>query len=273
MSPDIDALLQRVPFFAGRRLRTSTLSGGHNNLSLRVDADGASWVARISDAARPGGGGYGVEREVQQRAARAGIAPEVVYADEHAGLLISEFLPGRPLDEADLTDRRTLAAISGLLRRLHALPLSGTTYDAIGAAASYADALDDHARGDPFVARCLAIIADSDESAVAACCHNDIVACNFVLGDSLKLIDFEYAADNDPYFDLASLIGWHGLGAAESDCLLAAYAGDLSPANRDRLARQCRRFDALQWLWLAARHPVPSSAERAEVVKQRLLAS
>jgi thiamine kinase-like enzyme len=99
------------------------------------------------------------------------------------------------------------------------------------------------------------------------------VAANIIGSRALKLIDWEYARDNDPLFDLASAIGFHNLDDARQQMLLSAYAGGADSELNERLAEQVRVFDAIQWLWLATRHlasPHREQARRLEELQMRI---
>ena len=41
------------------------------------------------------------------------------------------------------------------------------------------------------------------------CCHNDLVVGNIIAAPEIRFLDWEYACDNDPFFDLGgnSLVG------------------------------------------------------------------
>ena len=87
------------------------------------------------------------------------------------------------------------------------------------------------------------------------------------------LIDWEYAGDNDPLFDLASVIGYHDFDHQRQLHLLSAYAGAVTAELQEQLADQLRLYDAIQWLWLATRHraaPNPKQAVRLEELQQRI---
>ena len=87
------------------------------------------------------------------------------------------------------------------------------------------------------------------------------------------LLDWEYACDNDPMFDLASVIGFHDLGAKRTEILFHAYSGGADSTLRERLDMQIRLFDAVQWLWFAARHSVSPNrrlAGRMKKLQQRI---
>lgn len=266
----LEALLAEIPLFAGRRVQAEPLAGGLSNSSWRIDDGAGRFVLRISSGARAGGGGHALEIAIQQRAADAGIAPALCYADAARGILVSEFVPGRPLDDADLREPAVQDAVGRLLRQLHALPACGVAFDAAGAAASYRARLR-HCADTAFADRCVAIVAEPGTARCSHLCHNDVVGANVIGSNPLQLIDFEYAADHEPLFDVASLVGWHNLDDNAAGRLLRACAGSVSPEVRERFRQQLRRFDALQWLWLSASPParVDSAVAERQLLRAR----
>ncbi|MGY8794559.1 MAG: hypothetical protein ACKVJN_05430 [Woeseiales bacterium] len=59
----------------------------------------------------------------------------------------------------------------------------------------------------------------------------------------------------------------------QSNVLLSAYLGGDSAEWRERLTDQIRVYDAIQWLWLAARHLVMPNliqTRRLEALQQRI---
>jgi len=85
-----------------------------------------------------------------------------------------------------------------------------------------------------------------------ASCHHDLHHRNFI-GDGARLlaVDWEYAGPGDPAADLAACIGYHALGDAAVDALLAGY-GRPDPALRARIAALGWIFDCLWFAWNAA---------------------
>ncbi len=81
------------------------------------------------------------------------------------------------------------------------------------------------------------------------CCHNDLVAENIVTARGVVFLDFEYACDNDPLFDLAVVAEHHRLSDSAEERLLTAYFGAEAPEKREELAAQRRVYAALSWLW------------------------
>jgi len=265
---DAETLLRAIPGWSRCKATLTPLPGGLNNRTWRVDAPHGSRVLRVATRVDPTGQrDFELELRIQQLAAGKGLAPRIEFSDPASGLMLCEYLPGRTLAPRDLEDRAVLRELGTLLRRLHQLPRCGTAIDAVKAVRRYRAALDD----DPSVAfadRCVAIVEATPPAERLCCCHNDVVAENLIAGDMLKLIDFEYARDNDPLFDLACVIGWHNFDDSRARYLLDSYAGGLSSAHLKRLEVERRRFDAIQWLWLAARRvSAPSAAESRQMAR------
>jgi len=261
-----------IPGWRGYKVSISKFSGGLSNRNYLVTRGADEFFLRL-DAVLPGA--LELDRKVElialQNASEAGLAPELVFADPSQGILLCRRLRGRSLDRASLDDTDRLAAIGELLCKVHELPLTGVRFEAREAAEMYVGGLQSHPQMHAFALRCEEVI---DEVAVAVnirCCHNDLVAANIIETPGLKLIDWEYACDNDPLFDLASLIGYHDLTDQQARHLLRAYAG--SEDGLDRLRAQCRLFDAVQWLWLANRqlsNYTAASALRLADLQQRI---
>lgn len=245
------------------------LAGGYNNQSFKVTVDDRHYVLRLaSDMSQRDARNFTMEQQVHAAAAAAGIAPAIVYARPDHGLLLSEFLPGRTWQHRDLLDDRNLHAIAALLSQVHALPPCGQIFPATEAAEAYGTTLAEHDADRETTALCIDIVASSPKVTDPTCCHNDVVAGNIIGDNPARLIDWEYARDNDPLFDLASLIGWHDIDGRRIDVLLDAYSNGAIGPLRKRLLQRMRQFDALQWLWLAARG---GDASRLAQLRERVV--
>lgn len=200
---------------------------------------------------------FGIDRERERRihetAAAAGLAPKIVFADTNDGILLTRYIRHRTLTRDDLRNNEHVEAIAQLLTRVHALPDSGYPFEKTAAAKRYLEAIPAGDARFRTAARYFETVGESAPDSPLCCCHNDVVAANVIGGEQMMLVDWEYACDNDPLFDLASLIGYHNFDAKQSDVLLDAYTGGSTAELRERLADQRRIYDALQWLWFAAR--------------------
>lgn len=259
--------LATIPGLPGEPV-VERLHGGVMNESYRVECGAWAFVLRLSSGSGRADARHAeVEQRVQRQAAEQGLAPAVVYADPAEGILLSEFLPGRSWRPTDLEDGARLESLAQVLRRVHRLPACGTPYAGREAARTYFRGLEAAGRAGNFARHCLATVETTSDAESLACCHNDVVAGNVIGEQAPRLIDWEYAGDNDPLFDLASLIGWHDLDERQVDVLLGAYATEAGAAARERLDRQRRRFDAIQWLWLAEGMPENPRLDR---IRRRL---
>jgi thiamine kinase len=266
--------LALVPGWDPSNADVEELKGGLTNRTYQVRYDGEEFVMRLdSEQSRLFRFDRSCEIDILRKAAEAGLAPGVVHSDPEAGILVTEYLPGRIWGESDLERPESIESLAHLLRKVHALPLSGLRIDMAWVGQTYETNLERRQGLHAFAIRCMEVIRSVPASENATCCHNDIVAANIVGDDDPKLIDWEFSCDNDPLFDLASAIGFHNLDDDRATLLLDAYAGGADAALRERLAEQVRVFDAIQWLWLATRHlhfPKRWQARRLEELQQRI---
>lgn len=269
----VDQALEQVPGWQPSNVKIEELSDGLTNRVFLVrSTDGACVLRLASDHISPGID-HVRELQILQTAASAGIAPPIVYSDPALGILVTEHLDGRVWQASDLDDEQNLEQLALLLRRVHALPKCARHMDPVAIAGRYLRLLESQHDLSTFASHCVEVIRKNAGGGMTACCHNDVVASNVIQGRALQLIDWEYASDNDPLFDLASLIGFHDLAEKQQQILLHAYAGGASNELTERLAGQMRLFDAIQWLWLATRQlkvPDESQANRLQALQQRV---
>src|SRR5690606_38987224 len=139
------------------------------------------------------------ELKIHRQAARKELAPEIIFADVDAGILLCEYVPGPVWERSSLVDPRKLDLLATLLREVHSLPASGVALDASAAANRYAARASEKPELRSFAARCVEIVRKTPAVGPRACCHNDVVAPNVIGTSALKLLDWEYASDNDPF--------------------------------------------------------------------------
>jgi thiamine kinase-like enzyme len=266
--------LNLVPDWDVASTQISELEGGLTNRSYYVRSGDRECVLRI-DAEHTSAvlADRSCELAILERAGRAGIAPGIVYSDIDTGILLTEFLPGPVWKDIDLENPGHIEVLADVLRQVHALPLCGFRIDLNLSAARYEQALQERHGLHDFASRCVGIINSIPGGDTFVCCHNDVIAGNIIGSTSVKMIDWEYAGDNDPLFDLASVIGYHDFDKQRTLRLLGAYAGSAVAEMQEQLADQLRLYDAIQWLWLATRHraaPNQKQAARLEELRQRI---
>ena len=226
------------------------LAGGLSNQTWLVAASERRAVLKIDEHPRSAPFNTRVaEAQSQTQAAQAGLASAVLFTSDT--VYMTEYIDGVVWSGASLDDDENLDDLAAALKKLHALPLTGRKFDAIGAAHDYASSITD---ADPDKVRdSVQIIESMPLPNNICCCHNDLVAANIIATPELRFLDWEYACDNDPLFDLATVVAHHRLPAERSDYLLNAYFNGDGDQWRERLERQVDIYRALLWLWEAAR--------------------
>jgi len=161
---------------------------------------------------------------------------------------------GRTPKPGELRDASFLRRLGAWIARLQAvpLPMGLKPIDFGERAAAYLAQLQDreppglHARLGVELALRRAVLKPM---AHRVCCHHDLHRRNLVdTGAAIMVIDWEYAGPGDPAADLASCIGYHDLGPAEVDALLAGF-GQNCVELRTRLDAMAWIFDCLWYGW------------------------
>jgi aminoglycoside phosphotransferase (APT) family kinase protein len=233
----------------------TALPGGQANHTLRLRDARQDLVLRIAGAATALGANGESECRMQELAAAAGLAPAVVLSRPGAGLLVTRHVAGRMLSRDELHDVAQLVRIGRWIAALHALPAPpDLPYVDFGArAAGHLETLQ--ARAPSPEAGELARRLQTRRAALAAtppaACHHDLHHRNIIdAGESLLVVDWEYAGPGDRAADLAACIRYHDLGPRETEALFAGY-GPPDVALRARVSSLCWIFDCLWFGWNA----------------------
>ena len=82
-------------------------------------------------------------------------------------------------------------------------------------------------------------------------CHTDLVPENFIEAPDKRvyLIDWEYAAMNDPMWDLAALFLESEFTSQEEEAFLSRYESEQTPVSREKIAIYKILQDAIWSLW------------------------
>ncbi len=245
--PGPDRVLATIPGWGGASYRE--LPGGLTNRTLLVEKEGRRAVLKIDPEPRKTP--YNSRRDearIQERAAAIGRATGVLYVADT--VLLSEWAEGEVWTRDHFEDDQNLARLGSALREIHGLPPTGRTFDALAAARLYASRMR---AADREVARQqLAIVESAPAPTNLRCCHNDLVAENIISAPLVRFLDWEYACDNDPLFDVAIVVAHHGLSNRQAGVVLDACCDGDSGLLRERLGSQVLLYKALNWLWEAA---------------------
>ena len=230
---EIDEILDLVPVLARRERRVRELPGGLTNTNYRVDVGGRSYVVRVSskDSSL-----LAIDREHEYHAsvsaANAGVGARVIDYLPERSLLVLEFIEGQTQTAADLRRGDRLDWIADACRVLHSGRRCLGDFDMFEIQARYRRLVAERGfrlpeRYDEFAPKVAAIreaLAVRDVGTVP--CNNDLLAENFIdVGDRFRLIDYEYAGNNDACFELGNIWSESNLSLAQLDELVGHYYG------------------------------------------------
>ncbi|HQZ33849.1 MAG TPA: choline/ethanolamine kinase family protein [Ilumatobacteraceae bacterium] len=261
---DLAVALARVPFLAGVDPSSVTRLAGLTNVNYLVTSSAERLVLRVPGA----GTGEYIDRVAEEVAARsaaaAGVNAEILFFDATDGLMVTRYVDGAATMSAErFRDLGSVARAGVALHRLHtaAQPFS-TNF-------SLFEMIDDYKRLLAEKGATLPVGYDQAEVAAIATrralqaaprplvpSHCDPLCENFLdTGEHMVIIDYEYAGNNDPMWDLGDL-SVEGLFTAEQDeALLLAYFGGMPPpSDLGRMVAYKAMCDLLWTLWGVLQH-------------------
>ena len=248
-TPGQKSLLDGIELLRGADI-LEKLAGGPASDSWLMTAGKEQFVARLDKPlARLLALDRRAELEVLHTVSSAGIGPQIIWADPDKGVLVTSYIPGNAWRPGDVHDPVRLRRLAPTLRQLHSLPPRGPVFKPGKMALAYArEAGTDRASR---IAEQATKLAEKllSETRRPALCHNDLVHSNIIGGETVRLIDWEYSAVGDPYFDLATVVRHHQLNAGRVEKFLSAYFETPGKEHFSRLEAFCRLYDRLAALW------------------------
>ncbi len=250
---DVAAIVERV--WPGSDARVEALGGGITNFNYRVDVDGQSFVLRISGANTSLLGiDRFVEYEASLAAAAVGVGPEVVQLIEPEGYLVTRFIEGVAAEQEQMREQETIRRVASALRAVHrgpSLPARFISFRVVEDYRTVAFARGAEMPSSYVWARQVARRVERARGAFPERpCHNDLLTANFIDdGSRIRIVDWEYAAMGDVFFDLANFSVNNRLGVEERRYLLEAYVGEVRPADVRALELMIFMSDFREAMW------------------------
>lgn len=252
----VEEVIARIPGWIGASVVTSILGGGITNLNYRVDVDGESFVVRI-----PGRDSQllGIDRWREYActlaASQSGVGPEVVHFLEAEGILVTRFIAGRGVSAEEMRHPTAIRRVAESLRRYHGGPTFPGIFSAFETVREY---LRISRSGAPLPSTIdwMTQRAETIDGAIRAIplpphpCHNDLLLGNLIDdGHLIRIVDWEYAAMGDPFFDLGNFTAHHGLSDRQETMLLEAYLGQATAQDLARLKLMKILSDLREAMW------------------------
>lgn len=191
---------------------------------------------------------YQNEYAALQEAYKLGLTTETIYFDVESGIKLARYVEGQNLIETKID----FAKASDYLKKFHSSNFRALKpYDHFGRLAEYEQL---HSNRVEQYEELKAYFTDLYESTLKQYaikpCHNDSQLANFILREDgeLFLVDFEYAAINDPMYDVACF------GNVNLDNALDLLSEANIDEREDPLTRVYgwRLFQCLQWFNVAS---------------------
>ena len=258
--------MRRIPLLAGLGIEDITAErlGGLTNKNFLLGTPRGKFVLRI-----PGmGTSEYISRRNEAHAARItsdiGVNAPLIFFDESDGVQLTSFIDrAQTMTGEQFKDLGSVRRAAQSLRKVHGsgkkflnrfelfqmiddylgilsrkgAPLPGGYHDIKHEAESVRHAL-------------------TTRSLPSAPCHCDPLAENFLdTGQAVYVIDWEYAGNNDPMWDLGDLSVEAGFGPDQDAALLEAYFdGRISAGDRGRMVLYKAMCDLLWTLWGIIQH-------------------
>ena len=261
MTPTVDLapLLGRVPALVGADGSGAVRLAGLTNINWLIEHRSVRYVLRVPGA---GTSDY-IDRQAEAVAAKvaadAGVNAELVFFDSADGLMVTRYVEGAvTMDQHRFTDLGSVGRAAQTLRRLHSCGgRFAVDFNLFGMIDEYKALLV--SKGAP-----LPVGYDDVQSQATAArtvlesrpvlalpAHCDPLCENFLdTGHTMHLIDYEYAGNNDPMWDLGDLSVEGAFESAQDEALLRAYFGGEPPPNqRARMVIYKALCDLLWTLW------------------------
>jgi len=265
--------LQNLPQFVGvaKNSYKATRLGGLTNLVYHIEIADENLIVRI-----PGDGtedyiDRAVELHNAQAAYRAGVSPEILWADGESGVMIS-----RCIDAVTMTPHLFSAHDGSPTRAGAAFAKLHNSGQEFQFRFELFTMIDDYLR---ILAGKDTTLPDGYEEIVKAAqpikqvltdnpnplapCHCDPLCENFLDdGDKMWIIDWEYSGMNDPLWDLGDLSVEGGFSAEQDMEMLRAYfSAEPSEADIGRMVIYKAMCDLLWTLWGLIQHADGNPAE------------
>ena len=225
------------------------LMGGMSNYTYVIKVNDKLYTFRI-----PGKNAEKfVDREVEKHnielVEQLSLNNKTVYLDVKSGYKIAEYIEGQPLSEVNPLEHLSEAA--SVLHKIHDSGLkSASDYNPVARLKLYESYLKeyDFTHSERYTAlkqRWNDLVSTYMDSKRLTLSHGDSQISNFLVTDGpLRLMDWEFTGNNDPYYDIACFGNNDFNHALE---LLPVYLGKNASTEEYNRLYFFRAFQCLQW--------------------------
>ena len=270
-SVELCAYLLRIPLFDGATEMQVSRLAGLTNVNYLVEVPGGQYVVRVPGA----GTSEYIDRRAEEvaalAAAAAGVNVDVLFFDANDGLMVTRYIAdAATMNPERFTDLGAVIRAGRALRTLHTATVPfATDFLLLRMIDDYKHLLRSKDAVLPDGYETLQAQADATTTVLRnharplVPSHCDPLCENFLdTGERMFVIDYEYAGNNDPMWDLGDLSVEGQFGPAQDAALLEAYFLGPPPAHEvARMVAFKAMCDLLWTLWGVIQHINGNTAE------------
>ena len=241
MSKSIHKIIADFPLWHGQHDLKITSIGEHNftNQNYRVETNGEIFKVRISEGNQKL---IGINQEAEVSILRAvaqmGIGAEVIAYIPPEGHLVMRFIEGRHFSLEEIKTPSNIRRVTQVLKQVHGIEgfkSAPTPFERIEDLIQNARQYNGIFPNDfEALLTQLNIIKFALTKVIRkpCLCHNDLANSNILEANgSIYLIDWEYAGEADPMFDLASFSMNQHLDQERDKVLIESYFGEMTDVH------------------------------------------
>ncbi|MFV0286494.1 MAG: phosphotransferase [Demequina sp.] len=238
---DLAARLEALPEWPFGSTTLDRIDDGITNVNFIAHTAHGDVFVKIPGAGTSAFVSMEASTEATRVAAEQGVAPRVLYFDAISGVQATELLVGyRSAGAQEFADPAKVMQVFALYRRLHGGALLTTTKTLFDMIDEHLTQLtESHVMLQPYQQEVVDLWAHVQARYVAAGLdivpgHNDMMPSNYMFGPEgdLKLIDYDYAANTDRFYEIGGIITLFGFPEAVQRQLVEVYLGH-APSDGD----------------------------------------
>lgn len=234
----------RVPFLAGRDITWRQLFGGLAHVTYVAETADSRCVVKFLTQEMDDFGlmipiGHLITNT--EAAGVSGVGAKVLYAMPDVPAIVLEYIDGKTLTTAELSEPQTIPRIGRAIRELHtATPEMANTIDIFSFLDDYLGLVDEHTLDTPdgmldqlpTMRRIQEALKRNALAGVPS--NNDLLAKNVMDDGAIRLIDYDFSGMNDPMFDVGDVAMEGDYDPDQVAVLCEAYWGRHDPVQYAR---------------------------------------
>jgi thiamine kinase-like enzyme len=230
LSPE---LIGDLKMHTGKLLEVVPISGGMTNRNYRLETEKGRFMLRLAGERTAL---LGINRNHEFTSAKIAhqleVGVEAIAYLEHHVAILTRFIGAETL--TTVTARTHLEQLVKTIKRYHNAPAFPASFNPFQTVKNYYSLALEHGvkfpQDVPQVLNQMNRIETALQPHARECpCHNDLLPANLLFnGSSLFIVDWEYAGNGNPFFDLGNLAVNLELNATQCQNLLELYFGSSS---------------------------------------------